>query len=204
MGANGIMTIMDDHGSMKYHDHEIFLYLSTMKLDFDTILLDVLQDAGAGIFPIAPTGAAPQEITLGNFVPVTRLMMQDVSEVYVAWSIETYLLKDSPSHSWWSWSPWKIYAILGDPGYPWISLILARNLCVVFIGYWVKKLSRSCKELSDPISRWLLQSAEDSLWSQVIFALIHKLVIGFAVVMATWPRSKQMDGRKRQEKIKLE
>jgi hypothetical protein len=90
---------MDDHGSMKYHDHEIFLYLSTMKLDFDTILLDVLQDAGAGIFPIAPTGAAPQEITLGNFVPVTRLMMQDVSEVYVAWSIETYLLKDSPSHS---------------------------------------------------------------------------------------------------------
>lgn len=26
-----------------------------------------------------------EEITLGNFVPVTRLMMQDVSELYALW-----------------------------------------------------------------------------------------------------------------------
>lgn len=32
------------------------------------------------------TSFSTQEITLGNFVPVTRLMMQDVSEIYVPWT----------------------------------------------------------------------------------------------------------------------
>ena len=82
---------------MKYHDHEIFPYLSTMKLDFDTILLDVLQDAGAGIFPIAPSspGDHLREFCAGDAADdAGRLGSLCRLEQH-----ETSLLKDSPSHS---------------------------------------------------------------------------------------------------------